>query len=105
MEQTVYLQRRAAGGKVVCFKAQDGLHNNRVRFNGGYHDGAGEFMQYGGPGPIRGGKGWEERHHDPIYVLGWHAGKEDAATGRYQNNSEAAWEASGIAEGFAPYRI
>lgn len=83
------------------------LDSNRVRFNWGFHDGASEARQ-GRVASIRltrWGPHWKAQHFDPIYVQGYEAGWDYYQAGKNWSSSLDAWEASGIPEGHAPYRI
>ena len=66
----------------------------RIRFNWGYHDGAGdvanrrEIKVYGRTSRMT-GKPWKP---DKIYLQGYEYGVEDARNGVYTGNSDAAWK-------------
>jgi hypothetical protein len=56
----------------------------RIRFNGGFHDGANEALR----GRVRG----VSDHFDQIYAAAYLAGVETAKEGGYYENSESAWQ-------------
>lgn len=70
-------------------KAAKPLFEDRVRFNGGYHDGA-QAQERGWTPEWQKGK-----HFDPVYERAYWAGREDKRTGVYDGNSSAAWVRDG----------
>ena len=58
----------------------------RVRFNWGYHDGAGDTEQGREPA-------WKDKgHHDPVYVAGYHSGVDAyRRLGERPESSDEAW--------------
>lgn len=81
-----------------------------LRFNWGYHDGAGDYDARSQPRPdgltvstIR------EQHYDPAYAEGYVSGWHDARDGAYSRSSQPAWEReshrASLAVRYATYRI
>lgn len=93
-------------GRKTSRNATD-LDRNRIRFNWGYHDGAGEVKN-----DIRReqrcGADWQETHHDSVYIEGYRAGRLAALAGIYNGNSQDAWLAAGLLgteNDVTPYRL
>jgi hypothetical protein len=75
----------------MAHKALELLDSPRIRFNGGFHDGASAFLN-----ALR---SWGDadrfcaRHFDRVYAAGYRAGFDSARAGDYRENSEPAWQA------------
>ena len=74
-------------------KKAESLDSPRLRFNGGYHDGADNAET--GARRIDGRHRFniEDAHFDHAYALGFVAGWDDMRRGDYSGNSDAAWKA------------
>lgn len=81
-------------------------HDNRTRFNWGYHDGAHNFRM-GFHVNRNGICKIDESHFDQVYVAGIRAGWSAARDGESTESSESAWKQSGIPSGSShrPHRL
>lgn len=95
-------------GRTTRRLARD-LDRIRVRFNWGYHDGVREFAR----GPLNreapsvevNGRPVRDMaaHWDAAYAAGYRAGVAMAAAGNAPPDSDPAWAAAGLGDGFGLY--
>lgn len=62
----------------------------RVRFNWGYHDAQFAAGTKAPDGAIR-NREWATNHFDKAFGMGFISGMNDKDAGRYEGNSERAW--------------
>ena len=90
-------------------KVHDTFDSTRIRYNGGYHDGA-QAQRNGWRHKLCSDNLLLEKHFDQAYAYGYLAGKKDQAEGIYNENSTKAWERdvenySYLQNKYAPYRV
>lgn len=83
----VYTRKSHRGPRAGWEKAT-GLEADRIRFNWGFHDGAGEQERGVGLRNM-------DLHFDPTYADGYRRGVEYASQGLKHDDSAQAWQESG----------